>query len=159
MIYHNNYLAVMRRFTLINKSYIAPQIRAGRNNVVKQSTVAGEPIPLSSYFKYGDQLTPSSDGKYIVIGENIKVVRITGQLHFSLNDTKCGLAIRVLKTDGVVQMVGCSYGDGTTYTSNLIVVLEVEKGDQIYIATTSDSVINPSNGGGFRSYLIVEKIA
>lgn len=149
----------MRRFTLINKSYIAPQIRAGRNNVTKQSTTAGEPIPLSTYFKCGDQLTQSSDGKYIIIKEGVKTVRITGQLHFSVNDTRCGLAIRVLKTNDVNQMIGCAYGDGTTYTSNVVALLGVEEGDKIFIATTTDSVINPSNGGGFRSYLIVEKIS
>lgn len=138
--------------------YNKPAIRAGRNNETKQATTAGEPIPLSNYFKYGNQLTQSSDGKYIVIGEGVKIVRITGQLHFAVNDTKCGLAIRVLKANGVNQMIGCAYGSDT-YTSNATVLLEVEEGDKLYIATTSDSVINPSNGGGFRSYLMVEKIA
>lgn len=135
-----------------------PQIYGARNNVVKQATKSGEAIPLTGYYKIGTNITLSSDGKYIVIGDNVKAVKITSQLHFSVTDTKCGFAIRK-NSNGTVDMIGCSYGDGTTYCANAMAVCDVKKGDKIYIATTSDTIINPSNGGGFRSYLVVEKIA
>lgn len=135
-----------------------PQIYGARNNVVKQAIKAGEAIPLTGYYKIGTNITLSSDGKYIVIGDNVKAVKITAQLHFSVVDTKCGFAIRK-NSNGTVDMIGCSYGDGTTYCANAMAVCDVKKGDKIYIATTSDTIINPSNGGGFRSYLVVEKIA
>lgn len=158
MIYRNNYLAVMRRFTLINKSYIAPQIKVGRNNVTKQSTTAGKPIPLESSYTLGSKITLSSDGNYLVVGDNIKTVKITAQLHLSITDKNCGLAIRAIRNN-VEGMLGCSYGDGTNYMVNTTVIADVSTGDKIFIATTTDSVINPANGGGFRSYLMVEKIA
>lgn len=135
-----------------------PQIYIARNNVVKQATKTGEAIPLTGYYKIGTNITLSSDGKYIVIGDNVKVVKITSQLHFAVNDTKCGFAIRK-NSNGTVDMIGCSYGDGTTYCVNAMAVCDVKKGDKIYIATMTDTIINPSNGGGLRSYLMVEKIS
>ena len=135
-----------------------PQIYGARNNVVKQATKSGEAIPLTGYYKIGTNITLSSDGKYIVIGDNVKAVKITAQLHFSVTDNKCGFAIRK-DSGGTIDMLGCSYGDGTTYCVNAMALNDVKKGDKIYIATITDTSINPSNGGGFRSYLVVEKIA
>ncbi len=135
-----------------------PQIYIARNNVVKQATKSAEPIPLTGYYKIGTNITLSSDGKYIVIGNNVKAVKITSQLHFSVTDTKCGFAIR-MDSNGTGAMIGCSYGDGTTYCANARAVCDVKKGDKIYITTIGDTIINPSNGGGLRSYLMVEKIA
>ncbi len=148
----------MKDFYFVNQSYIAPQIKVGRNNVTKQSTTAGKPIQLESSYTLGSKITLSSDGNYLVIGNNIKTVKITAQLHLSITDKNCGLAIRTIKNN-VEAMLGCSYGDGTNYMVSTTVVTNVSEGDKIFIATTTDSVINPANGGGFRSYLMVEKIA
>ena len=148
----------MKDFYFVNQSYIAPQIKVGRNNVAKQSTTAGKPIPLESSYTLGSKITLSSDGNYLVVGNNIKTVKITAQLHLSITDKNCGLAVRAIKNN-VESMIGCSYGDGTNYMVSTTVVTNVSEGDKIFIATTTDSVINPSIGGGFRSYLMVEKIA
>lgn len=148
----------MKDLYFVNQSYTEPQIKVGRNNVIKQSTTAGKPIPLESSYTLGSKITLSSDGNYLVVGDNIKTVKITAQLQFAVVDARCGLAIRAIRNN-VEGMLGCSYGSGTSYTVNATVVTNVSEGDKIFIATTSDGVINASNGGGFRSYLMVEKIA
>ncbi len=159
MICHNNYLVVMKRFTFINKSYVAPQIKGGRCNIAKQATKSGEPIVMTSLVTVGSKITMSSDGKYIEIGDDISVVKVYAQLNFALSTEARGtLAIRRKNSNGDA-MVGIAMDSGNVFTVSTLVILNVSKGDQIYLATTEDAVLNPSSGGGLRSGLIVEKIA
>ena len=137
--------------------YKTPQAKSGRNNELKKEVKAGEPIPLTSNFTIGDALTLSDDGKYIEVGNDVEVVRVTAQLQFAVTDTRCGVAIRKV-TNGESMMAGCAYGGGTSYSTNCTVLMNVSQGDQIYVASTSDAVINSTIGGGFRSYLLVEKV-
>lgn len=149
----------MRRFTLINKSYIAPQIKGVRCNVAKQATKSGEPIVMTSLVTVGSQITMSSDGKYIVIGDDISVVNVYAQLNFALSSGARGtLAIRRKNSSGDA-MVGIAMDSGNVFTVSTSIMLNVSKGDQIYLVTIEDAVLNPSTGGGLRSGLIVEKIA
>lgn len=150
----------MKDFYFYNKNY-KQQIKAGRNNTVKHSAKAGEPIPLTSSYTLGDKLTLSSDGKYIVVGDDVSVVELYAQVHFtSSNATSCGLAIRKIRaSNSSDDMIAIAYGTGTSFTVSTRTYSNVSKGDKIYIASASDATINPSSGGGTRTALFVKKIA
>ncbi len=149
----------MKDLYFLNKNYIAPQIKGARCNVTKQATKSGEPIVMTSLVTVGSQITMSSDGKYIVIGNGISVVKVYAQLNFVLSSEARGtLAIRRKNSNGDT-MVGIAMDSGNVFTVSASIILNVSKGDQIYLATTEDAVLNPFNGGGLRSGLIVEKIA
>ena len=159
MIYHNNYLVVMKRFTMINKEFFK-QIRVGRNNVTKQAVKLGEPIPLTNTFELGKELTISEDGNYIVIGNGIECIRVTAQLHFAVSNEQVALLVKVIRsgTVGTDGTIGVTMNDGTNQCANITIVNKVSKGDKFYITTNKDTTINPATGGGFRSYLMIEKI-
>ena len=149
----------MKDLYFLNKNYIAPQIKGARCNVTKQATKSGEPIVMTSLVTVGSQITMSSDGKYIVIGNGISVVKVYAQLNFVLSSEARGtLAIRRKNSNGDT-MVGIAMDSGNVFTVSASIILNVSKGDQIYLATTEDAVLNPFNGGGLISGLIVEKIA
>lgn len=147
----------MKKWTFINKEFFK-QIRAGRNNVIKQAVKLGEPIPLTNTFELGEELTISEDGNYIVIGDGIEYVRVTAQLHFAVTNEQIALMIRSI-CSGTEGTIGVSMNDGTNQCTSMTIVSKVTKGDKFYITTNRDTIINPNSGGGFRSYLMVEKIA
>lgn len=149
----------MKDLYFLNKSYVAPQIKGGRCNIAKQVTKSGEPIVMTSLVTVGSKITMSSDGKYIEIGDDISVVKVYAQLNFSLSSEARGtLAIRRKNSNGDT-MVGIAMDSGKVFTVSTLIILNVSKGDKIYLATTEDAFLNPSTGGGLRSGLIVEKIA
>lgn len=147
----------MKKWTFINKEFLK-QIRAVRNNVIKQSVKKDEPIPLTNTFELGKELTISEDGNYIVIGDGIEYVRVTAQLHFAVTNEQIALMIRSIRS-GIEGTIGVSMIDGTNQCTSMTIVSKVTKGDKFYITTNRDTTINPNSGGGFRSYLMIEKIA
>ena len=150
----------MKKWTFINKDFFK-QIRAGRNNVIKQTVKKDEPIPLTSIFVLGDDITISDDGNYIIIGDGIEYVRVTAQLHFAVTNEQVALLIKVIRsgTTGTDGTVAVTMNDGSNQCANVTIVNKVAKGDKFYITANKDTTINPSTGGGFRSYLMIEKIA
>lgn len=149
----------MKDLYFLNKSYVAPQIKGGRCNIAKQVTKSGEPIVMTSLVTVGSKITMSSDGKYIEIGDDISVVKVYAQLNFALSSEARGtLAIRRKNSNGDT-MVGIAMDSGNVFTVSTLIILNVSKGDKIYLATTEDAFLNHSTGGGLRSGLIVEKIA
>jgi hypothetical protein len=149
----------MKKFSFLNKDLI--QYIQARNAVEKQILKAYDPLPLELSSSLGNDLTISDDGKYIVIGDNVSYVKITGFMQFyssSGDAISQNIQIRRLRnsTSSVVA-TGINYG--TSITVEKIVYLYVKKGDKLFITSTKNCVLNSASTGGIRSGIIVEKIA
>ncbi len=147
----------MRRFSFLNKDSI--QYIQARNAVEKQILKAYDPLPLELSSSLGNDLT-ISDGKYIVIGDNVSYVKITGFMQFynSGDAISQNIQIRRLR-DSTTSIVATGINYGTSITIEKIVYLYVKKGDKLFITSTKDCVLNSASTGGIRSGIIVEKIA
>lgn len=149
----------MKKFSFLNKDSI--QFIVAKNDTAKLSLTANEIIPIRTTMHLGNDFTVSDDGKYIVIGDNVSYVKITGFMQFysSSGDViSQNIQIRRLRnsTSSVVA-TGINYG--TSITVEKIVYLYVKKGDKLFITSTKNCVLNSASTGGIRSGIIVEKIA
>lgn len=157
MIYHNNYLDLMKDLYFLNKDSI--QYIQARNAVEKQILKAYDPLPLELSSSLGNDLTISDDGKYIVIGDNVSYVKITGFMQFYSSGDAISQNIqirRLRKSDTSTVATGINYG--TSITIEKIVYLYVKKSDKLFITSNKDCVLNSASTGGIRSGIIVEKI-
>lgn len=148
----------MKDLYFLNKNLI--QYIQARNTVEKQILKAYDPLPLELSSSLGNDLTISDNGKYIVIGDNVSYVKITGFIQFynSGDAISQNIQIRRLR-NSVTSIVATGINYGTSITVEKIVYLYVKKGDKLFITSTKDCVLNSASTGGVRSGIIVEKIA
>lgn len=148
----------MKDLYFLNKNSI--QYIQARNTVEKQILKAYDPLPLELSSSLGNDLTISDNGKYIVIGDNVSYVKITGFIQFynSGDAISQNIQIRRLR-NSVTSIVATGINYGTSITVEKIVYLYVKKGDKLFITSTKDCVLNSASTGGVRSGIIVEKIA
>ena len=148
----------MKDYYFLNKNSI--QYIQARNTVEKQILKAYDPLPLELSSSLGNDLTISDNGKYIVIGDNVSYVKITGFMQFynSGDAISQNIQIRRLR-DSTTSIVATGINYGTSITIEKIVYLYVKKGDKLFITSTKDCVLNSASTGGVRSGIIVEKIA
>lgn len=148
----------MKKFSFLNKDSI--QYIQARNAVEKQILKAYDPLPLELSSSLGNDLTISDDGKYIVIGDNVSYVKITGFMQFYSSGDAISQNIQIRRLrNSATSTVATGINYGTSITIEKIVYLYVKKGDKLFIISTKDSVLNSASTGGIRSGIIVEKIA
>lgn len=135
-----------------------PQYMFARNKNAKVNLTAYEPLPLEVSSVVGDELTLSSDGKYVVVGNDISYVRVTASLQFVSSSASSQSMMIRRERNGTVVVVATSVGYGTNISLDKTVCMSVVKGDKIQVISNKDSVINSADTGGLRSGLIVEKI-
>lgn len=152
----HTFKACMRRFRFLNKEFI--QFIIARNNTEKLSLKAQEPLPVSATTQYGENLTISDDRKYVVVGDGILFVKVTASMQFyGTSATSQTMVIRRDRNGGVSSMATAN-GHGISFAIEKTIIINVQKGDKLYIVSGNDCTLNSASTGGLRSGIIVEKI-
>lgn len=130
---------------------------AARNNTSHLSVKADEIIPLQVYQKSSDEYAAdfviTADWCVQVNKTGIIFVSASVQLFNAGNDYKI-VCLRRVRAD-VNDMIASSAGFGTNFNVSIPVVpVSCKAGDKLYLCVTTDSTLNISSGGGYRTYML-----
>lgn len=135
-----------------------PQYMFARNKSEKQKITAYEPMPIELSSSVGKCLSISDDGKYVVIGSGISRVRIIASLQFVSSEVKQQTILIRVKRNDETSTIATANGYGLSFSIEKSIYFYVREGDQIFVTSITDTVVNSAATGGSRSGLIVEKI-
>lgn len=139
-------------------SLFNPQYLFARNKSEKQKITAYEPLPMELSSSVGECLSISDDNKYVVIGSGISRVRIIASLQFVSSEAKQQTMLIRLKRGDENSTLATANGYGLNFSIEKSIYSYVREGDQIFVTSITDTVVNSAATGGARSGLIVEKI-
>ena len=135
-----------------------PQYMFARNKSEKQTITAYEPLPMELSSSVGECLSISDDNKYVVIGSGISRVRIIASLQFVSSEAKQQTMLIRMKRGDAISTITTANGYGLSFSIEKSIYAYVREGDQIFVTSITDTVVNSAATGGARSGLIVEKI-